>query len=491
MTTSHAASQAPEKFGSFIDAILFHASKAPNDPAIGLESGVLTYTQLADAIFSATARCEKLGLRPDSIVALIVNDPVWHICLIAALYRLGIVSVSLAPEELPVLADGVVAATLHDGNGGEIANGVKVEGNWFTQRTTVIAGEAPFAAHDLCRIALSSGTTGLPKPIALSPSIVWHRLTTYSFRGRFASSDRIFCGPQLRSQFGFAIAFSGLAYGKMVCFSNTAASAIPVMSYFKTDLAIVSVYQLSEIAEVMATQYGGLSGLREIQAGGALISDTLLQRTRARLSAEVVSTYASTEAGTVAFAPVEQLGAARGEGAVGFVVPWATVEILDDDNRRMPAGRDGHIRVSTLGMAPVFVPGMRKVETPPPFFPGDFGRLLNNGMLVVGGRSTEVINIGGNKVSPDRFEHILMQCEGVRDAAVFTVDINSALPQVWAAIVAEPSVNVADVMKRCFVVPMIGTPSVLRVVNEIPRNSSGKIMRDRLRQELTETKNRT
>jgi acyl-coenzyme A synthetase/AMP-(fatty) acid ligase len=487
MTTTHAAAETPEKFGSFIDAVLFHASKAPNDPAIGLESGVLTYAQLADAIFSATARCEKLGLRPDSIVALIVNDPVWHICLIAALYRLGIVTVSLAPEELPVFPEGVLAAALHDGSAAEVANGVKVEPNWFTQRTSVIASEGPFAAHDLCRIALSSGTTGTPKPVALSPAIIWHRLTTYSFRGHFAACDRIFCGPQMRSQFGFAIAFSALAYGKMVCFSNTAATSIPVMSYFKTDLAIVSVYQLSEIAEVMATQYGGLSGLHEIQAGGALISDTLLQRTRARLSAEIVSTYASTEAGTVAFAPVEQLGAARGEGAVGFVVPWASVEVLDDDNRRMPAGRDGHIRVNTLGLAPTFEPGMRKVETPPPFFPGDFGRLLNNGMLVIGGRSTEVINIGGNKVSPDRFEHILMQCEGVRDAAVFTVDINSTLPQVWAAIVAEPSINVTEVMKRCFAIPMIGTPSVLRVVNEIPRNSSGKTMRDELRKELTKT----
>jgi acyl-coenzyme A synthetase/AMP-(fatty) acid ligase len=198
-----------------------------------------------------------------------------------------------------------------------------------------------------------------------------------------------------------------------------------------------------------------------------------------------VSTYASTEAGTVAFAPVEQLGAARGEGAVGFVVPWATVEVYDDENRRMPAGRDGNIRINTLGLAPIYESGMREVATPEPFFPGDFGRLLSNGMLVVGGRSTELINIGGNKVSPDRFENILMQCQGVKDAAVFTVDINSVLPQVWAAIVAEPTVNMAEVMKRCFETPMIGTPTVVRAVTSIPRNSAGKILRDQLRKELT------
>jgi acyl-coenzyme A synthetase/AMP-(fatty) acid ligase len=179
------------------------------------------------------------------------------------------------------------------------------------------------------------------------------------------------------------------------------------------------------------------------------------------------------------------LGTARGEGAVGFVVPWATVEVYDDDHKRVPAGRDGNIRISTLGLAPNYASGMRQVATPGPFFPGDFGRLLNNGMLVVAGRSTELINIGGNKISPDRFENILMQCDGVKDAAVFSVDINSALPQVWAAIVADATVDMAAVMKRCFAAPMIGTPTVVRVVPSIPRNSAGKILRDQLRKELT------
>lgn len=478
----------PGKFVSFIDAILFHASKSPNDPAIGLEGGVLTFGQLAAAIFAATARCEQAGVRPGSIVGLIISDPVWHICLIAALYRLGVVSVSIGPDEVTVFAQGELTTLLYDGNKPStyIGNGILVEPNWFTQpRTTERSAQSAFDAHELCRVALSSGTTGQAKPIALSTEIIWHRLVTYSLRGGFAARERIYCGPQLRSQFGFAIAFSALMYGKMICFSERAETAIPVMSYFKTDLAIVSVFQLSGLVAVLRNSHGGLNGLREIQAGGALISDALLQQTRAWLSSEIVSTYASTEAGTVAFAPVEQIGEARAEGAVGFVVPWASVEICDDEGRRLPTGRDGNICVDTLGLAPVYEPGMKQVTTPAPFFPGDFGRILHNGMLVVAGRSTELLNIGGNKIAPDRFENILMQCEGVKDAAVFTVDIKSALPQVWAAIVAEPTLNVADVMKRCFANPIIGTPSVIKVVRAIPRNSAGKILRDQLRKELT------
>jgi acyl-coenzyme A synthetase/AMP-(fatty) acid ligase len=42
-------------------------------------------------------------------------------------------------------------------------------------------------------------------------------------------------------------------------------------------------------------------------------------------------------------------------------------------------------------------------------------------------------------------------------------------------------------MKRCFATPLIGTPSVIKVVAKIPRNSAGKILRDELRKDLAKT----
>jgi acyl-coenzyme A synthetase/AMP-(fatty) acid ligase len=476
------------KFASFVDAVLFHAVSEPNKPAIGTESGVITFGQLAGAIAAATARCEKAGLRPGSVVGLIIADPVWHVCLIAALYRLGIPSVTIGPDDISLFPAPGLAALLHDGTPphGHAGPAMLVEPGWFTHQAG--AGSLPdgsFGEMDLCRIALSSGTTGEAKPIAFSPQIIWDRLTTYSLRGRFAASERIYCGPQLKSQFGFAIAFSALAYGKMVTFSASAETAIPVMSFYKVDLAIVSVFQLNGLADVQQKSHGGLGSLREIQAGGALISDALLQRVRSCLPAAIVSTYASTEAGTAAFAPVEQLGDMRSQGAVGFVTPWTALDVCDDEQRVLPPGRDGNIRIRTLGLAPGYEPGMRRVETPAPFYPGDHGRLLSNGMLVLAGRTTELVNIGGNKMSPDRFENVILRCGGVKDAAVFTVDINSPLPQVWAAIVADQTMNMAEIVKRCAEAPMIGAPSVIKVVAAIPRNSAGKILRDELRKELT------
>ena len=127
---------------------------------------------------------------------------------------------------------------------------------------------------------------------------------------------------------------------------------------------------------------------------------------------------------------------------------------------------------------------MTLVEPPDHVLPGDFGRVMDNGMLVVSGRIQELINIGGNKIAPERFEDIIRQCAGVKDAAVFSVDIQSTLPQTWAAIVADHTANIEEIIKRCSETPLIGAPTVIRIVS-IPRNSTGKILRDQLRRELT------
>jgi acyl-coenzyme A synthetase/AMP-(fatty) acid ligase len=481
----------PGKCPSFVDALLFHALKDPHKPAIGAESGYLTFQQLADAILAATARCERAGLRPGSLVGLTIGDPIWHVCLIAALYRLGVASVSIGTKDGALSTRLGVAAVLHDGANveGFPGSAVQVEPDWFKgPGSAARVAEAPFGESELCRVTLSSGTTGEPKPIALSPLIIWDRLTTYSLRGSFAASQRIYCGPQLRSQFGFAITFAALAYGKMVCFADSVGASVPVMSLYQTDLAIISVFQLSRLAEVLENHHGALSSLREIQAGGALISNALLNRARGSLNAAIVSTYASTEAGTVAFAPVERLGKLRAEGAVGFVTPWASVDICDEQQRVLPPGREGSLRVTALGLAPEFEPGMKTVSAREPFFPGDYGRLLSDGMLIVAGRTTEIINIGGNKLSPDRLEEVIMQCPGVRDAAVVVIEFNATLPQVWAAVVADANVDKAEISKRCSEVSFLATPAAIKIVDAIPRSSEGKILRDQLRKELTQAK---
>lgn len=474
------------KFPSYVDAVLRHALHDPYRAAIGTEAGVLSYGQLAEAIAIASMRCGLAGIRPRSIVGLIITDPVWHICLVCALHKVGAVSVSISQGEANL--DLGFDYIMFDREKPTGFRGVAhhIEPDWFSEaRGATMVPSFQFAPTDLCRIALSSGTTGVPKAFAMSPEILWHRFTTYNLRSRFGISEKVLCGPQMRSHFAFAIIFAALLSGKMVCFSTSAGETMPIVSYFGVDQAIISVHQLGELADAQQRQFGGLSSLREIQAGGSLISDTLLRKVRSVISCPLLNTYASTEAGTAALADVGALGEFREQGAVGYITAWSEVAICDDDGLELPAGEPGNLRISAIGMAAPYQQGMTTVVEPISFFPGDYGRIAPNRMLFIGGRTTELINIGGNKIAPERLEQVIMECEGVKDAAVFTADVNADFPQIWAAVVAGPTFDPKQVIQRCAERSRVTTPTVIKVVKEIPRNTTGKIMREELRKRLT------
>jgi acyl-coenzyme A synthetase/AMP-(fatty) acid ligase len=470
-------------FPSYVDVVLRHAAHDPMRAAIGTESGILSYGQLAHAAQGATQLCHRSGIAAGHVVGILIEDPVWHITLAIALHRLGAVSVSLSPEEvsLPlglqsILSDRAVSA----GFGGAV---LTVDAKWFTPGPDVDSlPKVNLPGNALCRIALSSGTTGTPKAIAMSPEILWHRFTTYAMRGRFSVSEKILCGPQLRSHFGFAVAFSALMAGKMVCFSNSASSTVPLISYFGVDLAILSVHQVSELADVQREQFGGLSSLREIQAGGSKISDQLLAKIKSTIACSLLNTYASTEAGTAAVGHVEALGNLREKGAVGVLAPWSHVVSCDEKGNELPEGEVGNLRVSSLGMAPPYVVGMKTVEEPEFFFPGDVGFVSKERLLFVEGRSSEIINLGGNKIAPGTIEKVVLECAGVKDAAVFAITERTELPQITVVVEAETGFDPKQVMKHCGERLGILTPTAIRVVDKIPRNVTGKIMYDRLKE---------
>ena len=474
-------------FPSFVDVILRHAAHDALKPAIGTESGVLSYGQLAQAVAAAISASHKAGIGKGDVVGLIVSDPVWQIALICALYRVGAVSISINAREAGI--DLGMTAILHDRDRPENFAGPchAVDPDWFTLQSRDFDNlpNVPRAGNELCRVALSSGTTGVPKPIAMSPEILWHRLTTYMLRGRFSLSEKILCGPQMRSHFGFAIAFSALFSGKMVCFSDSADVSLPIISYYGVDLAVISVHQLTELADVQSRQFGGLSSLREIQAGGATISGRLYSRVRSAIACPILNTYASTEAGTAALGSIDMLGEFREKGCVGILAPWARVTACDENGNERPADTSGTLKINTIGMAPTYVPGMTHVEEPDHFFPGDVGFISGKRFLFIEGRDSELINIGGNKVAPGTIEKLVMECSGVKEAAAFAVKTTSDLPQICVFVVTDGPFDPGDVIRHCTERSRVITPTVVRVVDELPRNETGKIMYDRLRKQVT------
>jgi acyl-CoA synthetase (AMP-forming)/AMP-acid ligase II len=113
------------------------------------------------------------------------------------------------------------------------------------------------------------------------------------------------------------------------------------------------------------------------------------------------------------------------------------------------------------------------------FYPGDLGFIDHAGRLLLEGRSTDVLNLGGVKISPERIESIALAQIGVRDCAVFAALGDSGVEKLCIALVVD-----ADFNRERFEESMASkSPHPIgwvQIVSAIPRNETGKIQRNRL-----------
>ena len=125
------------------------------------------------------------------------------------------------------------------------------------------------------------------------------------------------------------------------------------------------------------------------------------------------------------------------------------------------------------------------------FYPGDLGSLSADGLLLVEGRDTEIMNIGGDKYAPHVIEEVALGCAGIRDAAAFSVPNEFGVEVPWLAVVRGEGHRDGEVMGK-LLARWPGLAGVqVAVIAGIPRNQMGKIERLTLRhQALAWTKAR-
>src|SRR5262245_48779029 len=102
-------------------------------------------------------------------------------------------------------------------------------------------------------------------------------------------------------------------------------------------------------------------------------------------------------------------------------------------------------------------------------------------MLVISGRKKEILDLGGDKVSPRTIEDALTGFYGIRDAAAFSMPNELGIDEVWALIVPIGKLNEEALQKHCRgTLTQTQVPTRFISVSEIPRNANGKVDRVQL-----------
>jgi acyl-CoA synthetase (AMP-forming)/AMP-acid ligase II len=475
----------------FAKLVVYQARAHLDEPAVAFPGGVATYRVLAAAMLTAADRIAGLGLPPGSIVGIDVRNPLHHIILMFALNLRGVASASVQTA-FSVEASGLSpAAILVDTHATHHPPGLRlipVDEGWFTVDPEAAPDFVRLLAmpgfpdeNAVMRVIFSSGTTGVPKSAGITSKVLARRFghSLFAIPGGAVRSLTLLGMSTLG---GFLSPIWALGTGGVACFAGNPAEALHICRIFNVDVLTVAVLQLQAVLKALGN--APPPPLKRVIAGGSKISQDLLKDARARLCPNLTFSYGSSEAGIVAIADGSFLEGI--EGAAGFVLPWIDLEVVDEDGKRLPPGTEGILRTRSEELAHYVVdhPDNALLFRDGWFYPGDIGTLRADGLLVVTGRSSEVINRGGAIVAPDLIERVLTSRPEILEAAAFGIPVSFGVEEIHAAVVARGAFDEQKLLQFCRERLADKAPSRITQVGEIPKSDSGKplrrIVRDRL-----------
>jgi long-chain acyl-CoA synthetase len=195
--------------------------------------------------------------------------------------------------------------------------------------------------------------------------------------------------------------------------------------------------------------------------------------------------YGATETGIVVWHNSEQ--ALKKPGTVGFVVPGATMRIVDEQGRDVKQGEVGEIYLRGPHLAEFTYNNddakRREIALGELVTVGDVGYQDDDGFVFLCDRKRDMIISGGVNIYPAEIESVLIQMPGVRDCAVFGIPNEEFGEEICAYIepagAAPPAAEV-----RAWLGERLARYKVPRVIEfsaALPREDSGKIFKRKLR----------
>jgi acyl-CoA synthetase (AMP-forming)/AMP-acid ligase II len=211
---------------------------------------------------------------------------------------------------------------------------------------------------------------------------------------------------------------------------------------------------------------------------GTRVPQAVRQRAQRALGCALHVLYGTTEAGMLSIA-----GPADHEGhpdSVGRVLPGVEVLTTAEDGRPLPAGEEGLLRFRSPGMVRGYLddPEADARSFDRGWFrPGDVGRLLPDGELLVAGRADDRMPLGVIKIFPAEIEAAAEGFPGLRDCAAFAVPSGTFGDIPVLAVVAGEGLDAAALLAHLRARLGLRAPRRVLPVATLPRNASGKVLR--------------
>ncbi|GAB5896718.1 acyl-CoA ligase FadD12 [Mycolicibacterium mageritense] len=477
------------------------AQRCPDRAGLVDERGTLTWRQLDERADALAAALQALPSGAPQVVGIMARNHRGFVLSLIAANRIGadvlLLNTSFAgPALAEVVTREEVDAVIYDEEFSETVDRALIDRpgaarilawtNSNVHETTVdrlvdeFERKQPRRAGGKSRvILLTSGTTGTPKGAKHSgggPDVLKSILDRTPWR---AEEPVVIVAPMFH-----AWGFSQLAFAaSMACTIITRRKFDPeatlelIDRHRATGLCVVPVMfdRIMDLPDNVLRRYDGCS-LRFAAASGSRMRPDVVIKFMDRFGDVIYNNYNATEAGMIATATPADLRAAP--DTAGKPAEGTDIRILDNDFNELPTGEVGTIYVRNSTQFDGYTSGTTKDFHDGYMCSGDVGYLDAAGRLFVVGRDDEMIVSGGENVYPIEVEKVLAGHPDVAEAAVLGVD-DEQFGQRLAGFVVLANPVTPDELKAYVRENLANykVPREITVLDELPRNSTGKIAR--------------
>lgn len=336
-------------------------------------------------------------------------------------------------------------------------------------------------------LSMSSGTTGQPKCVVTSQSAC---LAALQLGEQFQRDDRVVLFLEHTMYWAITNALRAMATGAAVVFqppSILPAQLLQVVHDARATVLVLSADAASKLANYLLDFPAQSVSLRlsRVIVGGGRVSARVLEVLREQWGARVVVVYGSTEMGPMAV--WRQSGPEDEGGDLPYsLTPLDGVQaqVVDGLAHPVPPLELGFLRLRSAAMFSGYLDddGRLPQQAPDWFYPGDLASLTSDGHIELQGRADHVLNLGGNKVDPERIEQTIACHPGVADVAVTVATMGAAeVPVLVGLLVLKPGQPMEAVRAHSAQhLPAAHCPVYWLSVPVLPRNVSGKLQRKAL-----------
>lgn len=507
--TTEAAAGAGPRLADLVEQV---ARRSPGAPALVVTADRIpvSYRDLLRLVDDLAGQLKRGGLLPGDRVALRSASNAEFVVGLLAASRADLVAVLLDPalpvSEQRVRTEAVGArAVVSDGNG---AGDEEQTVPWWPVAVTVgrtdgalgvnlDAGTAPaqdFSTPEGLRaddamIMFTGGTTGAPKMVPWTRSNIAGSVRAIIAGYELGPADATVAVMPLYHGHGLLAALLGtlVSGGSVLLPARGRFSA----HTFWDDIAAVratwytavpTIHQI--LLERSRTAQSGSAALRFIRSCSAPLTAEAAQALQDAFSAPVVCAFGMTEA--THQVATTGIGHTENPAATPGLVGRSTgpdIRIVGADGRPVPAGSVGEVwlRGPTVVRGYLGDPAITAANfTDGWLHTGDLGTLSEGGELVIRGRIKELINRGGEKISPERVEGVLANHPGVLEVAVFGVPDKMYGETVAAVIVPRgsdaPTAEELAAFGRERLAPF-EVPASFQQAPELPHTAKGSLDR--------------